>query len=429
MYVYQRLFARSTWSLALCAALILCCALTVTERSDAADCTTRIGAVLPASMEWGQPIVRSAQFAVDIYNDAGGVKGCPVELLIGDTEVNPEIGVDTAKYLVEVENVPVLLGAVSSEVSLPVLQSVTAPANVMQMSCCSSSKAFTDIAQAGQTKGLWFRTFATTRNQAAVAAKLVQEQNYKSVGIFYKNDDWGQDIGQLVAADLESLGVNVTASIAVNDGGSSYSSEVAEMLDSIPEALYLAVHPAEAIPLLKQWLSLGGTQKMVLAQVLRSDGFRDGIGLEFLSESIGYDSALSGARSAGQFINMYRGQYGKEPSEPGVTNSFDATMISLLAMEAAPEPTGVSIAASVSRVTDPAGVPIFPNVQGLAEARRAFAEGKTVSYHGANGAIVFDANGDVSAPAMAWSFTDTGSQQTAYYSTADVEEFIASLKK
>ena len=31
---------------------------------------------------------------------------------------------------------------------------------------------------------------------------LIRDKGYKKVAIFYKNDDWGQDIGRLVAADL-----------------------------------------------------------------------------------------------------------------------------------------------------------------------------------------------------------------------------------
>lgn len=122
----------------------------------AADCTTRIGAVLPTSVDWGRPIAETAQFAVDIFNQSGGVKGCDIEMILRDTQVDPKIGVDAAKALVDLDKVPLLLGAVSSGVSMPVLTSVTVPSGVMQMSCCSSSTAFTDLAQEGKTNGLWF---------------------------------------------------------------------------------------------------------------------------------------------------------------------------------------------------------------------------------------------------------------------------------
>ena len=104
-----------------------------------ADCTTKVGAVLPTSVDWGRPIAATARMAVDLYNKAGGVKGCKVELILRDTQVDPKVGVDAAKALVDLDKVPVLIGAVSSGVSMPILTSVSVPSNVMQISCCSSS--------------------------------------------------------------------------------------------------------------------------------------------------------------------------------------------------------------------------------------------------------------------------------------------------
>ena len=142
----------------------------------AQDCTTKIGAVLPTSVDWGRPIAETAQFVVDIVNGAGGVSGCQIEMVLRDTQVDPKVGVDAAKALVDLDGVKVLLGAVSSGVSMPILTSVSVPGKVMQMSCCSSSTAFTKLAEEGKTEGLFFRTFATTGVQAAVGAKVAADK-------------------------------------------------------------------------------------------------------------------------------------------------------------------------------------------------------------------------------------------------------------
>lgn len=395
----------------------------------AADCTTKVGAVLPTSVDWGRPIAETAQFAVDTYNASGGVKGCDIEMVLRDTQTDPKIGVDAAKALVDIDKVPVLFGAVSSGVSMPILTSVTAPSGVMQMSCCSSSTAFTALAAEGKDNDLWFRTFATTRNQAAVAARLIKDRGYQSLAIFYKNDDWGQDIGKLVKADLESLGITVTAEIAINDAQPSYRAEVTEALKTQPEAVYLALYPTEGMSVVREWLSLGGTRKMVVANSLKSDEFRDGVGLEYLADVVGHDAAPPRTESADSFVALYKERFDSEPNGPGLPNSFDAVMISLLAMDAADELTGAAIAAQVPRVTDPAGTPIFPNVEGLKEARALLADGKNVSYQGATGAVVFDENGDVSAPALAWAFTETGVEEVEYFPLDEVNAFIDSLTK
>ena len=425
----HRLFLVKGFSSISMALVWLIVSLVPISTAHAADCTTKIGAVLPTSVDWGRPIAETAQFAVDLFNEAGGVKGCDIEMVLRDTQTDPKIGVDAAKALVDLDKVPVLIGAVSSGVSMPILTSVTVPSGVMQMSCCSSSTAFTDLAAEGKTNGLWFRTFATTRNQAAVAAKLIQERGYKSVGIFYKNDDWGQDIGKLVAADLETLGIEVTTSAAINDGQPSYRAEVTEVLKTQPEAVYMAIYPTEGISVVREWISLGGTQKMVLANALKSDEFRDGVGMQYLKDAVGHDSAPPRTDSADTFTEMYTEKFDSEPNGPGLQNSFDAVMISLLAMEIAPELTGESIAAQVGKVTDPSGTPVTPTVEGLTEALKLLSAGETVSYQGATGAVVFDENGDVSAPALAWTFTDSGVEEMDYFPLADVDAFIATLSK
>ncbi|MDH5452515.1 MAG: ABC transporter substrate-binding protein [Paracoccaceae bacterium] len=392
----------------------------------AQDCTTKIGAVLPTSVDWGKPIAETAQFVVDQVNEAGGVQGCKIEMVLRDSQVDPKVGVDAAKALVDLDGVQVLIGAVSSGVSMPILTSVAVPAGVAQFSCCSSSGAFTTLAQEGKTKGLWFRTFATSGVQAVVGAKIAADKGYKSIAILYKNDDWGQDIGKLIAEDLAAMGITVTASVAINDGQPSYRAEVTEALAGQPEAVYLALYPTEGSSVVREWLSLGGTQNMVVANSLKSDEFRDNVGLQYLGNAVGTDTASPRVASADAFVEAYKARFNSEPNGPGLSNSYDATMIALLAMEAAgKDAKGADIAAAVARVTDPAGTPVTADAAGFAAARDVLASGGTVMYQGATGNVRFDANGDVSAPAVAWSFTETGTQEDSYITLEEVDALMS----
>ncbi|QMU59442.1 MAG: ABC transporter substrate-binding protein [Boseongicola sp.] len=395
----------------------------------AQDCTTKIGAVLPTSVDWGRPIAETAQFAVDQVNAAGGVAGCQIEMVLRDTQVDPKVGVDAAKALVDLEGVNVLLCAVSSGVSMPILTSVTVPGGVMQMSCCSSSTAFTKLSEDGKTGGLWFRTFATTGVQSAVAAKVASDNGHKSVAVLYKNDDWGQDMARLIAADFAAVGVDVTASVAVNDGQPSYRAEVTQALASKPEALYLALYPAEGTAAVREWISLGGTQNMIMANSMKSDEFRENVGLQYLGKALGTDTASPRSASADAFRAAYVERFESEPNGPGLANSYDAAMIALLAMEAAGQgASGEAIAAAVAKVTDPNGTAVTADTAGFAAAKEVLAGGGTVMYQGATGNVQFDENGDVSAPAVVWSFNDSGTQEVEYMSLTDVDAFIASLK-
>lgn len=394
----------------------------------AQDCSVNVGTLYPTSVDWGRPIAETALWIGDMINEAGGVDGCDVSMILRDDQNDGRVGVDAARSLVDIDQVELLIGTVSSGISIPILTSVTAPAGVMQMSCCSSSTRLTEIAASGEARGLWFRTFATADVQAAVAAMLAQDAGIESITVVYKNDDWGQDIGSMAAAAFESVGIEVHASIALNDAQPSYRAEATQALRDQPDALYLALYPTEGISFAREWIGLGGTTTMIAANSLRSDDFRTAVGLENLDAFTGTDTASPRVPSAEAFVDAYTAHFGTAPSGPGLANSFDATAIALLAYHAAGrDATGVDIAAEVPRVTDPEGEAIPATVDGFRQAMDILSSGGTVSYQGATGAVTFDANGNVSAPAVSWVFDEDGVAEQTYFTLEEVSAFMASM--
>lgn len=411
-----------TWTMALSGMGLL---LGLAGGAAAQSCEVKIGGIFPTSLDWGRPIAETAQFAVDQVNEAGGVNGCQVSLLLRDSQNDPKVGVDAAKALVDLDGVKLLLGAVGSGVSMPILTTVAVPAGIPEFSCCSAATAFTALAQEGKTKGLWFRTYPTTDVQAAVTAQIVKDQELASVAVFYKNDDWGQDYAKLLAGYLEGLGVTVTAQVAVNAAQPSYRAEVTSAMGGAPEGVVGLLYPTEGSVLIREWLSLGGSQKMVFSNSLRSDDFREAVGARYLTEAVGMDNAAPRVASADAFVDRYTARFGAGPNGPGLPNSYDAAMIAMLAMEAAgPDADGAAIAAAVARVTDPAGEPVTADAAGVAQAREVLAAGGAVMYQGATGDVIFDANGDVAAPAVMWKFTETGTEELSYITQDEVRALL-----
>ena len=394
----------------------------------AQDCSVDVGTVYPTSVDWGQPIAQTALWVGDMINEAGGVDGCEVNMILRDDQNDSRVGVDAARALVDLDAVQLLIGTVSSGISIPILTSVTAPAGVMQMSCCSSSTRLTEIAASGEANGLWFRTFATADVQAAVAAMLAQDGGIESITVVFKNDDWGQDIGRIAAEAFEAVGITVHESIAINDAQPSYRAEATQALRDQPEALYLALYPTEGISFVREWIGLGGTSTMIGANSLKSDDFRTAVGLDNLGSFVGTDTSSPRVASADAFVEAYTEQFDGPPSGPGLANSFDAAAIALLAYHAAgSDATGADIAAKVPAVTDPEGEAIPATVDGFARAMDVLSGGGTVSYQGATGAVTFDANGNVSAPAVSWVFAEAGPSEERYISLEEVATFMGSM--
>jgi branched-chain amino acid transport system substrate-binding protein len=203
---------------------------------------------------------------------------------------------------------------------------------------------------------------------------------------------------------------------------------VTEALATQPEAVYLALYPKEGISVVREWISLGGTTRMIGTNSLKSDEFRDAVGMQYLADFIGTDTSTPRTESATGFVEAFTARFDKAPTGPGLPNSFDATAISLLAYHAAGRgATGAEIAAKVPMVTDPAGTRVGADVEGLKQAMALLKEGKSVSFQGGTGAVSFDANGDVSAPAVSWTFGASGIEEKRYITLEEVGAFIATL--
>ncbi len=377
--------------------------------ANAQSCEVVVGSVLSITGSMasiGSAIGDAGKLAVDQFNEAGGVNGCTVKYVLRDDQGSPNVGVDAAKTLVEIERVPVLLGAIQSGVSLPILTSVTVPANVTQISCCSSAPSFTALAREGGTKGFWFRTLPTDRPQAAVLAKIAADRGYKKLAIIHVNSDYGVSLAGSFRKDAETLGMTVTNMVAYNQEQASYRAEVNAALQGEPEALVLIAFPADGATVTREWISFGGPQKFVFSNALRADEFVEAVGADYLTEAYGIDNAQVEGESVTTFNSDWQEKFGSEPNGPGLHTMYDAAAVALLAMEQAGEATGTAIRDNVRKVTSDDGEQIFPGVEGFKKAKQLISEGKAIRYVGATGPLEFDENGDVVGPYLIWGVKD-----------------------
>lgn len=411
-------------------AALLLLGVAFASNSAFAECPIKLGAVLPVSGPMGQVgerIASTGGFAVEQFNQAGGVKGCDVEYILRDTQGQSTVGVDAAKSLVDLEGVQALIGAVSSGVSLPILTSVAVPSKVTQISCCSSSESFTELAASGETNGLWYRTYATNRSQSAMGALLTADSGFKKTAVIYVNTDFGVGLAKRFEQDIVKLGGSITKMIAYNESQQSYRAEVTSALEGDPDSLFLVAFPVDGATLTREWLSLGGTDNLIVNNSLRSDDYFEAVGTKYLQNLQGYDSAQPRVPSVDNFNEMFEAKFDGPPNGPGLHSVYDAVAVVLLAMESADEISGESISANIRKVTAPGGEEVYPGPEGFKRAKALIADGKAIRYVGATGALTFDDNGDVQAPKMTWKLDGDKNVETAYYTIEQVGELLNKL--
>ena len=155
----------------------------------------KLGGILPLTGSMGpvgKRISDSAQLAVEHINEGGGVKGCQVEFILRDDQGQPTVGVDAAKYLVDVERVPAITGTVSSGVTLPILTSVGRAVEDSDDQLLLDGGDLHDACAGRQDRRLLL-PHAADREDAGlcVSAKVAAERGYKRIAMIYINTDFG----------------------------------------------------------------------------------------------------------------------------------------------------------------------------------------------------------------------------------------------
>jgi ABC-type branched-subunit amino acid transport system substrate-binding protein len=396
----SRVMSRLAAGLAVAAGALLA----LPAHAQAPSCPVKVGGILPLTGSMApitKKISQAAELGFEHINQGGGIKGCPVQFILRDDQGQPTVGVDAAKYLVEVERVAAFTGTISSGVTGPIIAAVTAPSKVVQISCCSTASGFTD----GRSGGYFFRTLPTSKTQAYATASEISRRGYKKLAVIYVNTDFGTDMLRFFRQAAAKLGTDIAAEVAYNDNQPSYRAEVTRALAAKPESLLLIGFPKDAVTIVREWLSLGGPNKVALNNSMRTMDFVNGVGARFVEDFFGMDNAQVAGPHVDAFNNAFQAKWGTDSKGPGVHTQYDAVMVLGLAMNIAKDLTGPSIREAVRKVHTPGGTPVGTGPAEYKKAVELIKAGKPIKYYGATGPVEFDVNGDVTGPALVWKIT------------------------
>ncbi|WP_299870171.1 ABC transporter substrate-binding protein [uncultured Hoeflea sp.] len=395
-------------------------------------CEITIGMVMeltgPAGA-YGQAGAKSVEMAFRDINDAGGVLGCDLVTDTRDSQSQGNVAVDQATQLVNIKQVPVVIGGIISSVSIPILTSVTAAAGVVQVSPASSSPTLTQLSRDGKTDGYFFRTITSDALQGIAAAKYAVDSGLTKLAIIHVNNDFGLNLMREFSASYKALGGELTSVTPYNENQPNYSAEVTAAMEGGAEALYLISYPVDGATIARAWISQGGPQKFLLNDGMNSTDFIEAVGANFLEGAFGTSSGTTETESTKYFYAHYEDfSGGIAPSAPAADRSYDAGAIVGLAVAKAGKAESEAIRDAVRSVVDPEGEVIYAGPEEFKKALALIEEGKAINYQGVIGSVSFDQYGDISGPFRLWQIKEgevvTNGQMTA----ADVADVKASME-
>ena len=342
-----------------------------------------------------------AELAIKHLNDAGGVFGQPVELIVADTKLEPLLGVEEARRLVEIEQVHAIVGALSSAVTLPVAESVSGPSGVPQIAMGTSPQL-----SIADDDDFLFRTTLSDITQAPVLAQLIRERGFGNIGVIYRDDPWGQGFAEALDAAWDGA----AELVAIDPTGLSFLSELQHSARNGAEALVLLAFTVESEVILREAIEQGVYEQFVFGPVGRSIALLEAVGVEYLANMYGTGPIPSPPTDSSRAWEAdFEAEYGRPVAEPYVKEAYDAVISLALAAQRAGSAEGAAIRDQMRAVGAAPGAVVTAGSAGVAEGLRIASEGGELDYQGAAVTLDWDENGDLSRGYVGiWRFTPEG---------------------
>ena len=342
----------------------------------------------------------AAKLAATHIKRAGGTD---ITLITQDTEVNPEVGVEAARKLVDTDGVAAIVGALSSGVSMAVASAVTVPNNILQISGASTSPAITVL----EDQDFLFRTVVSDAAQGVVLARLAQELGNSTAATLYLNNPYGEGLSGQFKTTFEANGGTVTATVAHEDEQPSYASELAKATEGNPDVLIAIGYPGQAQVYLREALEGGYIDNFLFVDGTKAPELFDAAGWEAFDGMYGTAPGTAANKAGDAFKADYLTQFGGIAEHPYMAETYDAViLIALAAAKAGTIDDSTKIRDALRAVANPPGEKIGPGIGGMKRALTLIEQGKDINYEGAGGSQDFDSNGDVASTIEIWQIKD-----------------------
>ena len=216
----------------------------------------RFGLAMPLSGSqalYGQDQVKAAEWAVAEINKGGGINGKKVDMIVLDTQADPQLGIQMANRLVSVEKVPAFVTAWSA-----VVKAVAPIANdnrVVELSVGANSP---DIAKLGDYV---YTTFPLADvDIAAVARYAATNMGKKKAAIVYINNETGIVAAEVYKKVFTAAGGTIVANETYDPKATDFTGPLLKVRVANPDIIHLQGLVSDTPQVIAQMRQLGLTQ-------------------------------------------------------------------------------------------------------------------------------------------------------------------------
>lgn len=301
----------------------------------------------------GDATVKAIELAVKTFNEQGGINGQEVKLVTYDDQASPEEGVKVATKLVQVDKVDVVLGSLISSVVL---------AQGQLYNDAKIPVVGTGLSPSWMSKG-WEYIFRSCVNNGfampALALKM-KDLGIKSISVFQGQDDAAKTSAVALTDAAKANGIEVLTTESYVEGDSDFSGQVAKIINSKPEAIFISTYGPTQPMIVKQLRQFGYTGMIFNKETFAQDSIdlagdaADQVAFLFPYVTYGSDADIKDVKDPMMvdFLNKYFAEYGKMPNHDCAYRAWDAMMVLAEGAKLAGSNEGEAIKTALSTIKD-----------------------------------------------------------------------------
>jgi branched-chain amino acid transport system substrate-binding protein len=205
----------------------------------------------------GNSIAQSAKLAANELNENGGVHGGDVEVVVKETEEDPQTGLSKYEELAVGEDADVTTGVFTSEVLLNLMDSISQQGTVHLSSGAATPETAQMVKDDYESYKYWFRTGPINshflgQNMADFAGAKLGDLGWESVYVLVEDFKWTQPVDSVLQEELSDAGIEVAGRQRYASDTENFTPIYDQVESSGADAVYAAMAHT-GTPAIIQW--------------------------------------------------------------------------------------------------------------------------------------------------------------------------------
>jgi branched-chain amino acid transport system substrate-binding protein len=294
--------------------------------------TVPIGAVISetgAAASYGDKVKKGLDLAEAQINATGGFDGKSFQLLYRDDATNPGVGRQMTTELISKDGVHLVIGAVSSTVTLAIAP-ICEKQHVILLSPTASAP---QISSAGE---YIFRNYPSDILEGTAMANFARDLGLERLVIFAADNEYGGGLEDVFAGEFQSRFRKIVQTVEFKeDEAGTLAPEIQKVKALNPDGIYIAAYVRDVAELVKQIREAGLKSVIMTSSSVTAGDMNQMAGPTaedvIFPQSSTFDPA-SETPEVRAFVEAYRKRYGEDP-DSFAAHGYDALRLLLLAMQ------------------------------------------------------------------------------------------------